>query len=312
MLEEDHYYPFGLTMAGISDKALKGNYAQNKKKFVGQLYDDDLDWDTYQFKFRTDDPQLGRFWQVDPIASKYEYNSPFAYAENKPINGIDMEGKEFWSMIAGYLTGDRALHIAGWTAMTSNLTNEVEGSMQANARLANGTSGEVDPHLPSQVHDVISTADKGADIVAATKPAVRVLQATDILASATPIGEAGVPVTDAIMAMTQTPKVPFTTPVEVTNETIANALKGSPMQSAQKSVSLPIVQDYVRMLEQGSEAPPIKVAGNVIIDGNHRYIAGRLVGKEPATVPGTMAPSQAPFVKPIQQVQVDPFDWRNF
>jgi RHS repeat-associated protein len=83
-------------MSGISDKAIKSNYAENKYRFTGQLYDDDLDWDTYQMKYRTMDPQLGRFWQVDPLASKYPYNSTFAYAENRVINGIDLEGAEYF------------------------------------------------------------------------------------------------------------------------------------------------------------------------------------------------------------------------
>lgn len=62
MLEENHYYPFGLTMAGISDKALKGNnYIENKYRFIGQLFESELDWNIYQMKFRTMDPQLGRF-----------------------------------------------------------------------------------------------------------------------------------------------------------------------------------------------------------------------------------------------------------
>ena len=42
-----------------------------------------------------DDPQIGRFWQQDPFAAQYAYNSPYAFSENKVINGIELEGLEW-------------------------------------------------------------------------------------------------------------------------------------------------------------------------------------------------------------------------
>jgi RHS repeat-associated protein len=133
LLEEDHYYPFGLLMSGISDKALKSNYAENKYRFSGQLYDDDLDWDTYQMKYRTMDPQLGRFWQVDPLANKYVYNSTYAYAEDRVENGIDLEGAEFMDA-AGAMA---IAHLVAPKTVTEDAVNAtVQGQQLANQATA--------------------------------------------------------------------------------------------------------------------------------------------------------------------------------
>ncbi|NJO25480.1 MAG: hypothetical protein HC867_06530 [Bacteroidia bacterium] len=80
-------------MAGISSKAV--GKLENKKKFVSQELDDDFGVNWYQFKFRNHDPQIGRFIQIDPLATDYAHNSTYAYAENRPIDGIDMEGLEY-------------------------------------------------------------------------------------------------------------------------------------------------------------------------------------------------------------------------
>ncbi|WP_409455367.1 RHS repeat-associated core domain-containing protein [Proteus vulgaris] len=104
------------------------------------------------------------------------------------------------------------------------------------------------------------------------------------------------------------PKTTITKGIDVTSEVIQSALKGDTMQTAQGSVSLPMVQRYVDRLAKGDVAPPIKVDGNIIVEGNHRYVAGKVFGKLPETVPGTLSPSQAARVKPMSETKVDSFD----
>ena len=48
----------------------------------------------FVFGFRMHDARLGRFWSVDPLATKYPWNSMYAFAENSPIGYLEMEGLE--------------------------------------------------------------------------------------------------------------------------------------------------------------------------------------------------------------------------
>lgn len=43
------------------------------------------------------DPRVGRFFSVDPLASEYPHNSPYAFSENRVIDGVELEGLEYKS-----------------------------------------------------------------------------------------------------------------------------------------------------------------------------------------------------------------------
>jgi len=57
-----------------------------------------------------------------------------------------------------------------------------------------------------------------------------------------------------------------------------------------------------------STAPPIKQAGGVIIEGNHRYVAGRIVRRDPPIEEGAAPFTQRP-IRDWKDVAIDSVDW---
>ena len=53
------------------------------------------------FEYRMHDTRIGRFWSVDPLAAKFPWNSPYAFAENDLIRSVDWESKEKLIVIVG-------------------------------------------------------------------------------------------------------------------------------------------------------------------------------------------------------------------
>jgi hypothetical protein len=47
------------------------------------------------YKYRIEDPRLGRFFSVDPLAPEYPWNSTYAFSGNKLIDGVELEGLEY-------------------------------------------------------------------------------------------------------------------------------------------------------------------------------------------------------------------------
>ena len=90
VVQMDDYYPFGLAFNSYS----RENSVPNRWKFQSQEHVDDLglNWDA--FKWRNHQPDIGRFFNIDPLSEKYYYNSPYAFSENKVIAHRELEGLE--------------------------------------------------------------------------------------------------------------------------------------------------------------------------------------------------------------------------
>jgi len=76
-----------------------GNSSDYRYSFQGQEQDLEIkgEGNSINYKYRMHDPRIGRFFTVDPLFKNYPWNSSYAFSENRVIDGIDLEGREYFS-----------------------------------------------------------------------------------------------------------------------------------------------------------------------------------------------------------------------
>ena len=89
--EENHFYPYGLLMEGITP-VVAANGSINKYKFSDSELQLELGLNQYDFSARFYDPVIGRFNVIDPFADFAASFTSYRYAFDNPVSYNDPSG----------------------------------------------------------------------------------------------------------------------------------------------------------------------------------------------------------------------------
>lgn len=94
VLSQNDYYPFGMLMPGR-----KHSVSSYRFGFNGKMNDNEVKGIGNQIDFgaRVYDVRIAKFLSVDPLSKGYPMLSPYQFASNRPIDGIDVDGLEHYN-----------------------------------------------------------------------------------------------------------------------------------------------------------------------------------------------------------------------
>jgi RHS repeat-associated protein len=170
IIEENHYYPFGLKHTNYNsdkmmyvkeDAILKIKLSPNNittsynYKYNGKELQDELGLNMYDYGARNYDPAIGRWMNIDPKAEKYYNISSYVYVADNPIFYIDQDGKEI--IVANKADQGAVLKMINSKALGTFAFNKTGHLYLANA---GGDSSKFSSYYSKQLVAAINDADK--------------------------------------------------------------------------------------------------------------------------------------------------------
>jgi RHS repeat-associated protein len=92
VLQDQSYYPFGMSMGEALTFDMPSTLPDNTYLYNGKELQMDFDLGWYDYGARFYDPQLGRWHVIDPMCEIARRWTPYQYAYNNPIRFIDPDG----------------------------------------------------------------------------------------------------------------------------------------------------------------------------------------------------------------------------
>ena len=167
VLQEHHYYPFGLEWTGdwhqYPDPQDQANaYRYNGKELHSEVLkkldevDVTLGWYSYGARFY--DATIGKFTSVDPRAEKYPGWSPYNYVLGNPIGNIDPQGDtvrigigdQFINYTPGMEYQGKDQFVSSIVSTLNNLNSTESGSVVLNTLITSDNNFDLVNQAPDE------------------------------------------------------------------------------------------------------------------------------------------------------------------